>query len=242
MIFIPSCDNREDAIRSLSEIYSISTKKIEALLQNSTAQEIAERYSEIKTDSFHFVVHFLLGASPKSEITHAYFYHATSYDGSNSWFDEGLLGSAQGVKHFLEKISEWLPSDKHMAAEEAALEIVALRSEYESSTAEACGPYAWNTFAAAKSSSYMVPEAIQDLHTGSMLIGGRSIDLSEIIKKRLKPVVVKFKGKISNIDDYCATLWAYLLSDDGECHLLHSFTGNGQAIPKEDILELMDVP
>ncbi|MNG32710.1 hypothetical protein D3C84_1187890 [compost metagenome] len=68
------------------------------------------------------------------------------------------------------------------------------------------------------------------------------VDLKGIIEERLKPVVVKFKGKISNIDDYCATLWAYLLSDDGECHLIHTFTGNGLAIPKEDIVALMDVP
>ncbi|WP_333690001.1 hypothetical protein [Pseudomonas syringae] len=67
------------------------------------------------------------------------------------------------------------------------------------------------------------------------------IDLRAAIEERLKPVVVKFKGKTTSTDDYCATLWDYLLSDDGECHLTHTFTGNGLAIRKEDIVALMEV-
>lgn len=109
MTFIPSCDNREDAIRSLSEIYTVSTEKIDRALQAQVVQEIAEEYSEIKTDGFHFVVCSLLGASPRTDITHASFYHSTSYNGSTSWFDDGLLGSSQGAGRFLDKIIEWLP-------------------------------------------------------------------------------------------------------------------------------------
>lgn len=246
MTFIPSCDNREDAIKSLAEIYTVSTEKIDGAIQAQVVQEIAEVYSEIQTDGFHFVVCSLLGASPRTDITHASFYHSTSYNGSISWFDDGLLGSSQGAGRFLDKIIEWLPPNKYLAAKQAVLEITQRRSEYEGSTAEACGPYAWNTFTAASSSQngirYRVPEAIQDLCTGSMLAGGKSIDLNEIVKERLSPVVVKFKGKISNIDDYYASLWAYLLSDDGECHLCHSFAGDGRPIPKEEILALMEVP
>lgn len=246
MSFIPSCDHREDAIRSLSEIYAVSTEKIDTVLRASEVLQIAEVYSQIDSPGFHFVVCHLLKASPRADITHACYYHSTSYGGCPSWFDEGLLGSSQGVGRFLDKITEWLPPEKQLVAKQAARGIVKLRSEYEGSTAEVCGPYAWNTFTAASSSSsgvrYRVPEAIQDLWSPSFCGNGGLVDLRGIIEERLKPVVVKFKGKISNIDDYCATLWAYLLSDDGECHLTHTFTGNGLAIPKEDIVALMDVP
>ena len=246
MSFIPSCDHREDAIRSLSEIYAVSTEKIDRVLRASEVLQIAEVYSQIDSPGFHFVVCHLLKASPRADITHACYYHSTSYGGCPSWFDEGLLGSSQGVGRFLDKITEWLPPEKQLVAKQAARGIVKLRSEYEGSTAEVCGPYAWNTFTAASSSPsgvrYRVPEAIQDLWSPSFCGNGGLVDLRGIIEERLKPVVVKFKGKILNIDDYCATLWAYLLSDDGECHLTHTFTGDGQAIPKEDIVALMDVP
>lgn len=245
MNFIPSCDDRGDAIRSLSKIYRVSTEKIDKILQASEILQIAEVYSEIDSPSFHFVVYHLLKASSRTDITHACYYHSTSYGGCPSWFDEGLLGSSQGVERFIDKIIEWLPPEKQLITKQAAMEIVKRRSEYEGSTAERCGPYAWNTFTAASSSPsgvrYRVPEAIQDLWSPSFCGNGALIDLRGIIEERLKPVVVKFKGKTSNIDDYCATLWAYLLSDDGECHLTHTFTGNGLAIPKEDIVALMDV-
>lgn len=245
MGFIPSCDHREDAIISLSQIYAVPVGEIERVLNASEVREIAEVYSEIDSPGFHFVVCHLLKASPCTDITHAYYYHSTSYDGSPSWFEEGLLGSSQGVERFLDKITEWLPPDKQLLAKQSAMRIVQLRSEYEGSKAEMCGPYAWNTFTAASSSPsgirYRVPEAIQDLWSPSFCGNGGLVDLKGIIEERLKPVVVKFKGKTSNIHDYCATLWAYLLSDEGECHLRHTFRGNGLAIPREDIAALMDV-
>ena len=245
MGLIPSCDHREDAIRSLAEIYAVSTEEIGRVLEASEVLEIAQVYSQMESQGFHFVVCHLLNASPRSDITHACYYHSTSYDGRPSWFDDGLLGSSQGVGRFLEKITEWLPLEEQVVAKEAVKGIVKRRSEYEGATAETCGPYAWDTFTAASSSSngvsYRVPEAIQDLWSSSLCGGGGLVDLRGLIEEKLRPVVVKFKGKVSNIDAYCATLWAYLLSDDGECHLTHTFAGDGKTIPKEDILALMEV-
>ena len=243
MSFIPSCDDARDAIRSLSGIYAVPIDKIDEVLRDSNVLEIAEEYSQINTQGFHFVVSNLLKASPRADITYACYYHSTSYSGNQSWFDEGLLGSSEGVKLFIEKIIEWVPPEKRLVTKQEIMKIVKTRSEYEGSTVEECGPYAWDTFTAASSSGarYWVPEAIQDLWSPSFCGNGALIDLSEIINKRLKPVVVKFKGTISDINDYCATLWAFLLSDDGEYHLTHTFKGKGRAIPKEDIVALMDV-
>lgn len=245
MTFIPSCDNREDAIRSLSEIYSVSTEEIARVLKTPELQEISEVPPEINTTSFLFVVCHLLNASPGLEITHACYYHSTSYNGCPSWFDDGLLGSSQGAERFLEKIAELIPSDKKDVAETVVKSILKLRSECEGTTAEASGPYAWDTLAAASSNPsavrYRVPEAIRDLWSPSFYGTGGLVDLSAVIQERLKPVVVKFKGEISHIDNYCISLWAYLLSDDDERHLIHSFRGNGQTISKEDIVALIDV-
>lgn len=245
MSFIPSCDDREDAIRSLSEIYAVPTQEIKKVLRAREVRKIAKRYSEIDTPGFHFVVGYLLGASPRSDITHACYYHSTSYGGCSSWFDEGLHGSSQGVGSYLDKITELLPPEVYLEAKQTVRGIVERRSNDESSTADKCGPYAWNTFTAASSSksgvSFRVPEAIRDMCSLRIEVEGEEVDLSAIILERLKPVVVKFKGKISDIDDYSATLWAYLLSDGGECHLTHTFIGDGLSVPRKDIIALIDV-
>lgn len=245
MSYIPSCDNREDAIRSLSEIYKVSIEGIGRVLLNVEVLELAQVYSEIDSWGFRFVVSHLLKSDPNFEITHACYYHSTSYDGCPSWFEDGLLGSAEGVGRFLEKIVEWIPFEKQVLAIEAVKGIVNQRSGFEGATPETCGPYAWDTFIAASSSSngvrYRVPEAIQDLWCSSLCGRSELVDLRTIIEERLKPVVVKFKGKISDVDRYCTNLWGFLLSDDGECHLTHTFVGNGKTIPKEEIIALIDV-
>lgn len=245
MNFIPSCDDREDAIRSLSEIFKVSSRDIERVLQAPEILEIAQDCHQINTLGFHFVVSHILKASPRQEITHACYYHSTSYDGDASWFDEGLLGTEGGAGRFLEKIAEWIPAMMLETARHSVRRIVETRSGYEGATAESTGPYAWNTFTAASSSysgiRYRVPEAIRDLWSPSGPEEGGLVDLEGIIKDKLKPVVIKFKGKISDLDDYCAVLWAYLLSDNGDCHLTHTFIGNGEAICREDIVAIIDI-
>lgn len=72
----------------------------------------------------------------------------------------------------------------------------------------------------------------------SQILWDRKVDLPEGSHRRTAEACrSQFKEKISNIDDYCATLRVYLLSDNGECHLKHTFTK-----AKVDIVELMDVP
>lgn len=243
--FLPSCDDRDDAVRSLAKIYGVSVRDVERVLLTPEVIEIAQRYDEIGKPGFHFVVAHLLKASPQYEFTHACYYHSTSYDGDPSWFDEGLLGTSQGVERFLGKIIEWIPEEYRRAVLAESRRLVRCRSEFEGSKSESCGPYAWNTLAAASSADsgirYRIPEAIQDLWTPSGIGSGGLIDLSGIVEDKLRPVVVKFKGKTSDIDDYCSVLWACLLSDDRECHLTHTFHGKGVAVPPEDILEIIEI-
>lgn len=245
MNFVPSCDSREDAIRSLSEIYAVPTQEIERVLLAPEIIEIAEIYSQINSQGFHFVVWYLLKSSPRTDISYAYYYHSTSYDGCESWFNKGLLSSSQGVVQFLEKIIQWLPREEQVPVVAAAKAIVKRRSEYEGATSETCGPYAWNTLTAASTSPdgirYRIPEAIQDLLSSNCCGGGGLVDLKGVIGEKLKPVVVKFKGRISDMDNYCASLWAYLLSDNGECHLVHTFIGDGENIDRDDIVELINI-
>ena len=69
MSFVPSCDHREDAIKSLSEIYAVPTEKILGALRAPEVLQIAEVYSEIGSPGFHFVVCHVLEASPRSRVT-----------------------------------------------------------------------------------------------------------------------------------------------------------------------------
>ena len=245
MSFVPSCDNKEDAIKSLAKIYAVSEKEIERILTDPDVVEIAKSDADLSSYYFPAVICLLLKSSPRYELTHAAYYHSTSYDGCPSWFDEGLLGSSAGIGRFIEKISRFIPQEKREAVATASRKIVATRSGYEGSTAEGTGPFAWNTLAAASSNEngvrYQVPEAIQDLRGNRFMGQGGLIDLDEVIRENLKPVVVKFKGATSDLDTYCSVLWGYLLSEDGETHLSHTFLGNGVGIPRENILAIIDV-
>lgn len=245
MSFIPSCDTKEDAIQSLAKIYAVPDKKIERILMHPDVVEIAKSDAELLSPCFPAVISMLLKSQPQYEITHAAYYHSTSYDGCPSWFDEGLLGSLAGIDRFIEKISGLIPEEKRERVVNESRKIVASRSEFEGSTAKGTGPYAWNTLAAASLSKngirYQVPEAIQDLWGSSFVGHGNLIDLDGVIREKLKPVVVKFKGITTELDTYCSVLWGYLLSENGETHLTHTFLGDGVGIPRESILAIIDV-
>jgi len=245
MSFIPSCDSKEDAINSLAKIYAVPDKEIKRILTHPDVVEIAKSDIELLSPYFPAVISMLLKARPRYELTHAAYYHSTSYDGCPSWFDEGLLGSSAGIGRFIEKISGLIPEEKREAVVQKSRRIVASRSELEGSTAKSTGPYAWNTLAAASSSengiSYQVPEAIQDLWRGNSVEHGNLINLGRVIREKMKPVVVKFKGATTDLDTYCSVLWGYLLSENGETHLTHTFIGDGVGIPRESILAIIDV-
>jgi hypothetical protein len=245
MNFIPSCDNKEDAIRSLAQIYTVPDEEIERILTHPEVVEIAKSYAELSSPFFLYFISQLLKSTPRYELTHAAYYHSTSYDGNAAWFDEGLLGSSHGIERFIYKISGLISDEKIEAVFQEGRRIVALRSSLEGSTAATTGPYAWNTLAAASSeengSRYRIPEAIQDLWGGSLLGNGGLIDLGDVIRENLKPVVVKFIGATSDLDDYCSVLWGYLLSEDGETHLTHTFIGGGMGVPRENILAIIDI-
>lgn len=245
MSFIPSCDNGADALNSLATIYRVSHDAIKGILQNETVLGIAEDLGEMESPWFPVVISQLLRASPHYELTHAAYYHTTSYDGSSDWFDDGLLGSLDGAQRFLEKIAHLVPKHQRELVSHMTRELLATRSGYEGTTASASGPYAWNTLTAAceigKGLNYQVPEIIRDLWGKSGLGKFNVIDLSADIRQSLKPVVVKFKGKTSDWDTYCATLWAYLLTQEEPKHLTHTFHGNGERIPSTEILALIDL-
>ncbi len=245
MSFIPSCDNKEDAIQSLAIIYAVPEAEIERILNHPVVVEIAENDDQLQNFHFPALISSLLGSHPRYELTHAAYYHVTSYDGNPSWFDEGLLGSEAGILSFIDKISAYIPEQKRDCVVQHVRTIVDCRSELEGSTARDTGPYAWNTLAAARSSErggkYRVPEAIQDLWGGNLCHNPKLIDLSGIILEKLKPVVVKFSGATTDLDAYCSVLWGYLLSENGETHITHTFVGDGVGIPRESILDIIDV-
>ncbi|OPE29616.1 hypothetical protein APB26_34350 [Pseudomonas aeruginosa] len=245
MSFIPSCDNSADALNSLANIYGVSHDAIREILLHPTVLEIAGEYGGMDSPWFPIVISQLLRSNPRYELDHAAYYHTTSYDGSSEWFEEGLLGSLAGAQRFLEKIAHLVPSHQRNAVGQMVSHLLATRSGCEGTTSSAAGPYAWNTFAAAsgvgKGLNYQVPEIIQDIWGQSGLGKVSLIDLSDDICQNLRPVVVKFKGKTSDLDTYSATLWAYLLTLDDSKHLSHTFHATGESVPKFDILELIEL-
>lgn len=246
MNFIPSCDNQEDAVNSLARIYRVPNKRIVDLIHSDSVTKIVEYYSDCLRPDFLFFTSKFLESVPDYTITHAAYYHTTSYNGCESWFDESLLGAKRGIQKFLENISEHIPENMREEVFEKSSELSVQRSNYERLTSKSAGPYAWNTLEAASSPSkgfgYRIPEIIQDLWNPSGIGSGGFIDLSPLIEDKLKPVVVKFIGKTSCLNDYCGSLFAYLFAEESDVvHVQHTFDGNGSAIPQDKILELIDL-
>ena len=110
------------------------------------------------------------------------------------------------------------------------------------------GPYAFDTFEDAK---YGIGE---NYETPEMFIGPRwggwcgpveaATDLIEILSRSLKPVIVKFIGKVEDQERYVTGLWHYLYRVANGLEYMpytHTFLGRGVSVPYERIISVIDL-
>ena len=122
-----SYDDKEDAIRSLANYYQVSDKVI--LIKGKTVcndlekrkdkiygenehlmgvreEELSEKIKLEKDKFFYELKNELSPNYSKSNdpIIRINFYHRCSSDGRDSWFQEGLLNSVDGIECFMKKL------------------------------------------------------------------------------------------------------------------------------------------
>ncbi|MEO9387175.1 hypothetical protein [Chromobacterium phragmitis] len=244
-----SCDNPEDAIRSLAIVYQVDEGKVRHIASSGWPEWIkdgGESPSEIfKPEFFPLLMEEPLGAKFEGSPFFTAHYHRTRYDGSSEWFEDGLLPADRGTDRFLEKLRPYLDQETFEAVKSISTSNINERVEYEGNG----GPHAFDTLydaisAVRHGADYSVPEFLR---------GGqwdRYADLKTSVEGRIAecfiPVIVKFRRYQANTYGYVTNLWRYLyqtwtgeMPSGADC-FPGTFIGGGKPVPREDFVELID--
>jgi hypothetical protein len=221
MDFIPSCDDRIDAVDTLARLYGTTNLSIESITGDKWPAfvEWEDGYSPFESwELLNYLFGVQLGVTWECRLTDAAFYHRTRYDGSDRWFYEGIKDAQFGAAKLLEYIRPQLKEQQFERALSCALANIADRDQ----GLNYVGPYAFNTFGEARAAEvaglyYDVPEFL----TGHRFWNQDFSDLvAGLIRENLKPVIVKFKAPVSDTERYVTSLWHYLYRVDHGMELI----------------------
>ncbi len=251
MIYI-GCDDKDDAVRSLARIYRVDVGEVAGIANGNWPTFISE-----STDSYRdlfdplFIPTLMaqhLNGNLDWKFGEVAYYHRTAYDGSANWFEDGLLPSYEGAKAFLNKIAKIVPVDSDDRA--TALENIRDRNRYEGPSSG--GPYAFDVFDNARYSDqagmdYSLPEFFMGNAWADKYGVCYAAPILEPLRKKLKPVVVKFSGKPSDPDAYITNLWQYVFRAwigepmGATSHFPCTFCGDGKTVSPDRIIQTIDL-
>ncbi|PSS59214.1 hypothetical protein [Pseudomonas sp. BBP2017] len=245
-----SCDDPKDAIRTLSLIHGVEAAEIERVYLGDWPDFLQQDFNSFDSEFFPWLMADNVNGKLNCEFQEAAYYHRARYDGSETWFDNGLLSSGEGAVEFLHKTRssyEGYDFDQILAICEVNIRE---RTDLEGggTLKSGGGPYAFDTFEDAK---YGIGE---NYETPEMFIGPRwggwcgpteaATDLIEILSRSLKPVIVKFIGKVEDQERYTTGLWHYLYRVANGLEYMpftHTFLGRGVTVPYERIISVIDL-
>jgi len=244
-----SCDSLDDAIRSLALVYEVEPPAIRAIYESNwpeflSADTYRGEFGENRCLAW-IMSQYLPGKKFNGKHFEAAFYHRTKFDGSIHWFREGLLNAPDGASAFLEKIgrfaSELRLFDRVVSV---AKNNISERNDLERTT----GPHAFDVLAHAKGADvtgldYDFPEMfLGDVWERTGTAKARD-ELIEVLRAKLKPVIVKFLDTPTDMDLYINHLWLVLHASrhglEYDAPEIFSFSGQGRTIPSDRILELI---
>lgn len=251
MIFI-SCDDRGDAIRSLAHIYGVDVGLVDAVAAGHWPRFILESIDPYQ-DLFdsRYVPSLMaqhLSAKLDFNIGEVAYYHRTAYDGSADWFKEGLLASRDAATTFLNKIAQLILLD----GEDRAIALANIKDRESGEGRGAGGPYAFDVFDNARSAhqagmDYSLPE----FFAGDAWVKKYGVcyakPILDSLRKKLKPVVVKFSGIPSDPDGYITNLWQYVFRAwkgdpmSATSHYPCTFLGAGKSVAADRIIHIIDL-
>lgn len=247
-----SCDDNADAVRSLARIYRVDVVEVARVADGNWPTFILESTDScndlFKSPYIPSLMAQHLSAKPDWEFGEVAYYHRTAYDGSANWFEDGLLASHEGAKAFLNKIAKIVPIDTDDHA--TALANIRDRERYEGPSSG--GPYAFDVFDNARYAdqagmNYSLPEFfVGNAWAGKYGVCNAAPILASL-RRKLKPVVVKFSGEPSDPDTYITNLWHYVFRAwKGEpmsptSHFTTTFCGEGKTVSPDRIIQIIDL-
>ena len=240
-----SCDGIEDAIRSLALFYGVPPEIVQTTYQRGWPKEFLADTpcKEFKHSWLPWSMGKHIGSKAMKEDVSVCFYHRSRFDGSPAWFSRGLLNNADGAQSFFQNLKKY--SADSISLDKA--QIVALgQIKHRDNLSKHAGPHAFFSLdeaIGAHGANFDIPEFFLDQCWNEYSeIKSHSL---EICLTKLRQVVVKFKVRNSDIDEYVACLWHYLHHTRFQSYCteerLSGYMGNGRSIPASDILELIPI-
>jgi len=237
-----SYDDKEDAIRSLANYYSISVNalnyKIIDVYNYIEKLKSDDFYSEYSANGMMLVnIGYLLNPNlcelenSKIQIS---FYHRCASDGNSSWFKEGLLNGVDGIECFWNKLVSLAPDIEKMGISPEALNrIIRTKglAEEQSEKDGVNGFYRYKDAIDKENAGYDIPEVFDDLCKGESYQ-----QLKAKILTVLKSTVVKFyvERDITELNNILEYYWELVWNDE-EVGQTATNAGRGKTIPYENI-------
>ena len=247
-----SCDDKADAVRSLARIYGVDVGKVAGIANGDWPTSISESTAPYQ-DLFdsRYVPQLMarhLNGDPDGEFGEVAYYHRTAYDGSADWFQEGLLASHEAVNAFLNKIARIVP----LGSDDRDIALANITDRGHCEGPGAGGPYACDVldnarYADQAGMDYSLPEFFMGNAWSDKYGVCYAAPILEPLRKKLKPVLVKFSGKPSDPDAYITNLWQYVFRAwKGEpmgatSHFPCTFCGEGKTVSPDRIIQIVDL-
>lgn len=245
-----SYDDRDDALLSLADYYSIGLDELQsnlnAIFEYVKKLKDKDRYGELAFNGMMLseirtILNPKLIEKEGAKIRIS-FYHRCIHDGTIQWFSEGLLNSFDGIKEFIRKINSITPykiSDKD--AENIYRQLKQRHNlEYfnnkDMSHSGVWGFYKLSSAIDTEEYNYDFPEIIQNYICSNQ-------KLKENLNNSLDICVVKafIEKSIQEIDWYLRIYWDILYDEFcGICNFQADDFGRGQTIPFENIEKIIE--
>lgn len=249
---ILGCDDKSDAIQTLASIYQVETKYIIDIANGNWPNFLLPIIGTYKDNFEEGYLPSLMAShlktTPNWDFGEVAYYHRTAYDGSENWFQEGLLPSEPAAYAFFEKVKPYLEFDE----QDISLSIANIKNRNSFEGAGSGGPYAFDIFENAKHANvcgmnYSLPEFMMGDVWLAKYDVAHACSLREALRKKLKTVVVKFLAQPTDPDLYISNIWQYLYRAWNEepmgkdSHYPCTFLGCGKLIPSNKIIKIIDL-
>ena len=244
-----SCDSVDDAIRSLAIVYEVEDKFIRDVYINNWPDFLPESLAnhEFFDQPWPWLMAQHMGCrSPEPSDMLVAFYHRGQYDGTDEWFDSGLLNSVDGARAFLLKLHEKCPTYFNLE-ETLSLALANIQPRTESEGRIGGGPYAFDRLIDAKNAqkdvlNYATPEFFMGNVWKETNETCSNLKLINLSTDSFQPVIVKFLDQPACHQNYISNLWYYLRNEKFKIDhepITYNFLGRGRTIPRNYIIDII---
>ncbi|MCG2572525.1 hypothetical protein LVY74_02995 [Acinetobacter sp. ME22] len=231
-----SYDSKQDALNSLANYYQISVQEINS--RTDEIKPIIQKLGSYIDQDIGFTlweIRNLLNKeqreldNPNFQIS---FYHRCITNGQQSWFEDGLLNSVDGIASFMHKVTALVPEIKNMNIRIESLQNIIREKGFNEEKSEIDGINGFYRLKDAKSSiGFDISEVFDkyDYHK-----------IKALILSVLKPTVVKFyvERKANELDHILKNYWDLVL-DDKAVTKRGANAGRGKTIPSSQIEKII---